>query len=78
VQNLLDTKNVQAIWPQTGLAGDDGFLSGPEGRDAVAGIANSQGALLADSFVDHYGIAADNPFRYGIPRQTRIGLRLDF
>jgi hypothetical protein len=78
VQNLLNTKNVLSVYPQTGLAGDDGYLSGPEGRDQVAAIANSQGAALAESFADHYGIAADNPFRYGIPRQTRIGLRLDF
>jgi len=78
VQNLLDVDNVLSVYPQTGLAGDDGFLSGPEGRDAVRAIRESQGALLADSFVDHYRIAANNPFRYGIPRQTRIGLRLDF
>lgn len=78
VQNLLDVQNVQSVYNQTGLPGDDGYLVGPEGRDAVAAIAESQGALLADSFVDHYRTYASNPFQYGIPRQTRIGLRLDF
>lgn len=78
VQNLLDSDNVQFVYSQTGLAETDGYLSGPEGLDAVKAIAESQGDLQAQSFVDHYRLAADSPFNYGIPRLTRIGVRLDF
>ncbi len=78
VQNLLDSDNVQAVYSQTGLADDDGYLSSPLGIEQVSAITETAGTQSATSFVDHYGYAARSPFRYGIPRQTRIGLRLNF
>ena len=78
VQNLLDNDNVQAVYSQTGLADDDGYLDSPLGIDRVNDIASSTDDIQAASFVDHYGFRARSPFRYGIPRQTRVGFRLNF
>jgi hypothetical protein len=78
VQNLLDADNVQNVWSQTGLATDDGYLDTPLGREQVAAVEASQSPQIAQSFVDHYGFRANSPFNYGIPRMTRIGVRVDF
>lgn len=78
VQNLLDSDNVQNVYSTTGLADDDGFLALQEGIDAVNSIRSQGGDQVAASFVDHYGFAARTPFNYGIPRQTRIGFRVNF
>jgi len=78
IQNLLDTDNVQGVYSQTGLADDDGFLVGPEGRDLVAALNEAQSPQFGQSFSDYYRLAAKTPFNYGIPRQTRLGLRLVF
>ena len=78
VQNLLDSDNVQGVYSQTGEPDDDGFLALQEGVDAVNSVRAQSGDIGAQSFVDHYGLAARTPFNYGIPRQTRIGFRLNF
>lgn len=78
VQNLFDADNVQAVYAATGLPDDDGFLSQGTGQDLVNSIRTSQGNARADSFVDHYNLRARSPFNYGIPRQTRLGVRLNF
>ncbi len=78
IQNLLDTDNIINVYSQTGLADDDGYLSIDQGRADVSARRESQSPLLAQSYVDYYGFATESPFNYGIPRQTRLGLRLLF
>ncbi len=78
VQNLLNSDNVLGVYSQTGLADDDGYLDTALGQGRVSALTESQSALWAQSFADHYRFAARTPFNYGIPRQTRLGLRLLF
>jgi len=70
IQNLLDTQNVQGVWRATGLPDDDGFLS----------TAGGQQFLGASEPVSEtmYLHRTRNLGNYGIPRLTRIGVRLDF
>lgn len=70
VENLLDSDNVQNVWRTTGLPGDDGYIATQEG----------QADLLANPEVWEtlYRRRTELPGNYGIPRQIRLGLRLDF
>ncbi|MEM1095840.1 MAG: hypothetical protein AAGJ10_14680 [Bacteroidota bacterium] len=78
VQNLLGTENVENVWSTTGLPDNDGYLSQGTGIDAVNNLRTTQGDLVADSFVTHYGLGQRSPFNYSIPRTVRLGLRFDF
>lgn len=78
VLNLLDTKKVINVYPNTGTAEDDGWLRAPL-ADAFQEIPN---------YVDFYNaINSDNRWAfqdvwgqdiYGAPRQIRLGVRLEF
>lgn len=70
VQNLLDTQNVQGVWRATGLPDDDGFLSTAGGQQFL-----SSSEPVAETMYLHRTRSLGN---YGIPRLTRIGVRLDF
>jgi outer membrane receptor protein involved in Fe transport len=70
VQNLLDQVNVNSVWRYTGLPGDDGFLSTPEGAQFL-----SDKPVVSEDLYYHRLRALGN---VGIPRMTRFGLRLDF
>lgn len=72
VLNLLDTKNVVNVYPYTGNANDDGYLSAPEWQRQI----NNQ--LDPNSFRDLYGNYVDNPSNYSTPRQIRLGLMFSF
>ncbi|MCS7082217.1 MAG: carboxypeptidase-like regulatory domain-containing protein [Bacteroidota bacterium] len=72
IQNLLNSQNVRAVYPYTGVPNDDGFLATPEGRGELERV------LDPISFVQHYRIRADNPNNYGIPRSVRLGVRVNF
>ena len=78
VQNLFNQDNVTNVYTQTGLADDDAYLTNSQGKDYVAGLAESSGPTVAQSFEDHYRAKLRNPFNYGVPRTTRLGVRLDF
>ena len=70
VQNVFDTDNINDVWRFTGLADNDGFL-------ATAGGASflSQREGFAEDLYSHRN---RDHFRVGIPRITRLGLRLNF
>jgi len=70
VQNLLDTKNVQGVYRATGLPSDDGFLSTAGGQQFLG-----SSVPVAATLYQHRNRGLGN---YGIPRLTRIGVRLDF
>ncbi len=82
VQNLLDVNNVLGVYRGTGLADDDGFLDSGAGSDAITN------AIDSEAFVYHYRTFLDNPLpleadftgerTYGLPRRTRLGVRLSF
>jgi outer membrane receptor protein involved in Fe transport len=70
VENLLDQVNTNNVWRFTGLPDDDGFLSTSEGGRAVA-----QGVPAFEELYQH---RTRNTGSVGIPRQTRLGVRVDF
>ena len=72
VLNLLDTRNIINVYPYTGNADDDGYLSAPEWQRQI----NTQ--IDPTSFRELYGIFVDNPSNYSTPRQIRIGLTFNF
>jgi len=72
VLNLLNTKNVVNVYPYTGNADDDGYLSAPEWQRQI----NSQ--IDPQSFYDLYSVFVDSPFNYSAPRQIRLGLIFNF
>jgi len=70
VENLLNQKNIQNVWRTTGLPGDDGYFATEEGQRDL----NANPAV----YETLYNYRTQLPGNYGIPRQTRLGLRLDF
>ncbi|MFA5417014.1 MAG: carboxypeptidase regulatory-like domain-containing protein [Bacteroidales bacterium] len=72
VLNLLDTKNVINVYPYTGNASDDGYLTAPEWQRQI----NNQ--VDPTSFRELYSIFVDNPSNFSSPRQIRLGLTLNF
>jgi outer membrane receptor protein involved in Fe transport len=70
--NLLNTQNVTAVYPATGDAADDGFLSAPEWQNAISQQVDPQ------SYRDLYSIQMNNPYRYSSPRTIRLGLMFNF
>lgn len=72
VLNLLNTRNVINVYPYTGNANDDGYLSAPEWQRQI----NSQ--IDPQSFYDLYSVFVDSPYNYSMPRQIRLGLIFNF
>lgn len=72
IQNLLDTRNIIAVYPYTGNPDDDGYLSSPEGLQDVESRPN------AESFVDLYNAWINNPNNYSRPRTIRLGAIFSF
>ncbi|MFT4604224.1 MAG: outer membrane receptor protein involved in Fe transport [Rhodothermales bacterium] len=70
VQNVLDTESVQGVWRGTGLPGDDGYLSTAGGAQFL-----SAAVPAAESLYRH---RTRGTGRWGLPRLTRIGVRVDF
>ena len=72
VQNLFNSDNVLNVFRATGLADEDGFRTSGEGNDF---ITNQEIPANADFL---YGVRVNDPTNYGIPRQFRLGLRVNF
>jgi outer membrane receptor protein involved in Fe transport len=72
VQNVFDQTNINSVWRYTGLPNDDGFLATPSG---IQMIANSTDPTWNRELYQHRNRVTG---WVGIPRLTRIGIRLDF
>ena len=72
VQNLFNVDNTLNVYRATGLPGEDGWRESGEGSDFLA----TQEIPETASFL--YGVRIDDPTNYGIPRLTRLGLRVNF
>jgi len=72
ILNLLNTKNVTAVYPATGSPSDDGYLSAPEYQNQISEQVSEA------AYRDLYSIYMDRPFNYSTPRQTRLGLMFNF
>lgn len=72
IQNLTDRDNVLTVFRSNGDEFTTGWLQTAEGKAAVAGAADP------DTFISDYGDFERNPGRFGIPRQVRLGLKVNF
>ncbi len=72
IQNLLNTGNVVNVYPYTGAAADDGYVTSAVGQETVAAQVDQ------DAFADQYQVKVNNPNNFSIPRRCRIGLSLGF
>ena len=76
VQNLLDTRNVIGVYPATGSANDDGFLTSSDGKSALNTIITS--GRDVDSYLASYQWRLLNPDLYSLPRRAYLGAILEF
>jgi hypothetical protein len=83
VQNILNTANVLRVYPYTGNADDDGYISSSLGQQDVSNKrANSD--ILARSYEDLYFIYVTSGFNpnglenFSLPRQVRLGAVFTF
>lgn len=72
VENVLNTRNVLAVYGYTGSPDDDAYLTSGNGATTISNQVNPQ------SFVDLYRIAMLNPNFFGAPRTMTIGLQMNF
>ena len=74
VENLLNTKNVVTVFARTGDPADDGWLN------STAGINQAQQSGNPALFNQIYSAAylGDNSGNYGVPRQIRFGVNLEY
>jgi len=61
VENVLNTRDVVAVYGYTGSATDDGYLTSAQGASTIANQTNPT------SFVQFYNIAMRNPGLYALP-----------
>jgi len=85
--NMLNTKQVINVYPTTGTAENDGWLTSALAADFIAGLPTQ---ALKDQYVAFYkAFNLDNRFAYidsrfspgdiyGTPRQIRFGVRLEY
>jgi len=70
IQNLLDADNIVNVWRSTGDPLTTGFLNTAEGR---ANVSNR-----GDGYKLDYIALERDPDNFGIPRQIRLGLKINF
>ena len=68
--NVFNTQNTLGVYSYTGSPSDDGYLSSPQGQNAIQFQTNAQ------SFADLYNISLANPGLFSLPRRIRLGLRV--
>ena len=68
--NVLNTQNILGVYSYTGSPNDDGYLSSPQGQNAIQFQTNAQ------SYADLYNINLANPGLFSLPRRIRLGLRI--
>jgi hypothetical protein len=71
IWNIFNFKNITSVYPYTGNALDDGFLTDADFQNYI----NSQ--LSAQSFIDYYTIYMETG-RIGYPRRFTLGVSFNF
>lgn len=72
VLNILNSKNIMSVYPATGNADDDGYLTSDEHQTEINNQLNPQ------TYRDLYEIRVNNPYHYSSPRMMRIGVTMNF
>jgi hypothetical protein len=70
VINITNAKNIYTVWAGTGEPNNDGFLTSTQGQVFAA----QYGAPGVAAYQFHQ----NDPNNYGVPRQVRLGLRLEY
>jgi len=68
IENLFDAKNPTTVYQSTGDPYSTGYLLTDEGKKVAAGKPD---------FVSDYIAFERNPFNFGVPRQIRLGFRVN-
>ena len=76
VSNLLDRRNIIAVYSATGSATDDGFLRSANGQDQIQSILNSQRVL--ESYLASYQWRLLDSDFFTLPRRMFLGAILEF
>ena len=76
VQNLLDARNVIGVYPVTGTADNDGYLTSSDGQSALNTIEMS--GRDVDSYFASYQWRLLNPDLYSLPRRAFLGAIIEF
>jgi len=72
INNILNQQNILGVYPYTGNADDDGYLSAPESQKQISEAISEQ------AYRDLYAIAVNNPGNYSRPRTIRLGVIFNF
>jgi hypothetical protein len=72
ILNVLDARNVLGVYAYTGSPDDDGYLSSPQGQNALSFQTSAQ------SYTDLYNVSMANPNLFTLPRRLRLGIRVGF
>jgi outer membrane receptor protein involved in Fe transport len=72
VLNLLNSQNITYVYPATGNANDDGYLSAPEWQREINSMVDPQ------SFIQMYSLIVNSGYNYSMPRHIRLGLSFNF
>jgi hypothetical protein len=72
VTNVFNTLNITDVYRATGNAGDDGYLNAARFQTSISTQNNEE------AFRYYYAMKANDPYNFGIPRQIRLGIKLDF
>jgi hypothetical protein len=86
VTNLLNTKQILNVYPTTGVADDDGWLTNPlaAGYTSIPGYSEFYKAVNLDNRWSYLQLPANGRGQtlggediYGVPRQIRVGVRIE-
>ena len=72
VLNLLNSQNITYVYPATGNANDDGYLSAPEWQREINSMVDPQ------AFIQMYSLIVNSGYNYSMPRHIRVGLSFNF
>jgi outer membrane receptor protein involved in Fe transport len=72
INNVLNQQNIMGVYPYTGNADDDGYLTAPESQKQISD------ALSEQAYRDLYAVAVNNPGNYSNPRTVRLGVIFNF
>lgn len=72
VSNLLNTRNTLAVYSYTGVSTDDGYLTSPQGQQALNSLQ------FPTAYSDLYNTRLLNPGLFNNPRRIFFGFIFNF
>ena len=72
VLNLLNSQNITNVYPATGNANDDGYLSAPEWQREINSMVDPQ------AYIQMYSLIVNSGYNYSMPRHIRLGMSFNF